>query len=81
MAEHIDFYRRRKARRGFGARKAYLLEQYWRLENEITHHIIAGACARGDHTVESRYNERLTTAERLRDKTGEELHTITRPVE
>ncbi len=48
MVEHIDFYRRRRAKPGKGARKAELLEVFWQVENLITHYIIAGAAGNKD---------------------------------
>jgi hypothetical protein len=71
VAEHIDFYRHRRARPGYGARKTYLLTQLWQLENEITHYIIAGAA--GNPNVK----EQRAAAEGLREKTVEELTSIT----
>jgi hypothetical protein len=73
MAEHIDFYRARRAARGFGKRKAFLLELLWQLENEITHFIIAGAAGSKD------YIGRRETSERAREQVAEELLIITRP--
>jgi hypothetical protein len=71
MAEHIDWYRARRARQGFGKRKAELLELLWRLENEITHFIIAGAAGSKD------YIGRRETSERARDQVAAELLEIT----
>lgn len=75
MAEHIDFYRCRKARRGFGARKLELLERYWQLDHEITYYIIADAAGSNDHLL------KRNRAEAEREIVGTELHRITRPVE
>lgn len=72
MVEHIDFYRARRAARGFGKRKAELLERLWQLENEITHYIIAGAAGSKDY-IGTRMN-----AEADREKVAEELRVITR---
>jgi hypothetical protein len=72
MAEHIDFYRARRARQGFGKRKIELIERFWQLENEITHFIIAGAAGSKD------YIGKRADAEAERDAVENELRVITR---
>lgn len=41
----LDFYKKRRAKPGKGARKAELIKELWMQNNLITHHIIAGAAS------------------------------------
>ena len=72
MAEHIDYYRTRRAKPGQGTRKAELLKEFWFAENAVTHAIIAYAAGN------KKGLELRQTAEDTRDALAAELVAITK---
>jgi len=72
MAEHIDYYRSRRAKPGQGTRKAELLKEFWFAENAMTHAIIAYAAGN------KKGLELRKTAEDVREALANELIRITK---